>query len=189
MRRDRFVTSHLPALTGVMLALTAWGCESGAEVPDRWEAADQATREDAPASKAGEPAPANSQALPADRSEVVAGGELNKFFPDVESPWDLVFKQEKQGFAQASLRRDGTEAAVLSVSDTANNPAAAEKYRAATEKVDGYPSAASGALGSGILVGDRFQVQIRSAAENGLSAAERTDWLKKFDLIGLEALR
>lgn len=187
MSRDRFRDVRLAALAG--LAFAACGCDARTNAPDRWDAADQATREDAPEAEPGEPAPANTQALPADRSEVVAGGELNKFLPEVEAPWDVVFKQEKQGFAQASLNRDGTEAAVLSISDTANNPAAAEKYKAAAEKVDGYPSAASGSLGSGILVGDRFQVQIRSAAENGLSAEERTEWLKKFDLIGLEALR
>jgi hypothetical protein len=170
-----------------VVAVLATGCRE--EPPSRWEAADQATREDAPTARDGQPAPVNSQALPKDGAEIVDGSEFNKLFPAVESPWDIVFKQEKEGFAQASLQREGTEVATLSVSDTANNPAAAGKFKASTEKLDGYPLASGGALGTSILVGDRFQVQIRSAAEGGLTADERADWLKKFDLTALEALR
>lgn len=176
-----------PVLAAALALLVCSGCE--AEPPSRWEAADRATNEDAPRPQTGEAPAVNTQALPGDTSHVVAGGEFNKFFPQVESPWDIVFKQEKQGFAQASLQRDGTEVATLSISDTESNPAAAEKFRTATEKIDGYPSATSGSLGTAILVDDRFQVQVRSAPEKGLSADNRVEWLKKFDLTGLEALR
>ncbi|MGC1276365.1 MAG: hypothetical protein WBC44_21900 [Planctomycetaceae bacterium] len=181
-------STSLLVLFGASLAVFAVaGCE--AEPPSRWESADQATREDAATPAEGEAAPVNAQALPKDGADVVAGGEFNKLFPPVESPWDIVFKQEKQGMAQASLQRDETEVATLSISDTASNPAAAEKYKSSTEQIDGYPMAASGSLGTAILVDDRFQVQIRSAAEGGLSAEERAEWISKFDLTGLEALR
>ena len=186
MVRGQLVTRRLTVLLGLAVAVIISGCE-GTKAPDRWEAADQATREGAPVSEAG--TSANSQALPADKSGVLEGSEFNKFFPEVTSPWDIVFKQEKPGFAQASLQRDGTETAVLSISDTRNNAAAADKYKAATDKVDGYPYMPSGSLGSGILVANRFQVQVRSAPDKGLSESERKEWLKKVDLIGLEALR
>ncbi len=187
-----FVLLPFVLLPFVLLPFVLTGCDSATK-PDRWQAADEATREGGVAQPqkdgAGDMVSGNSQSLPADRSEVVAGGDFNKYFPKVESPWDIIYKQEKQGFAQANLNRDGTEVAVLSINDTASNPAAAEKYRSATAKIDGYPSAANGSLGTGVLVDDRFQVLIRSAPEKGLSMAERQDWIRKFDLIGLEALR
>lgn len=178
-----------PLRTVAVASVLALFCGCEAEPPSRWEAADRATRGDAPAADSGQTAPVNPQALPADRTDVVAGGEFNKMFPAVEPPWDVVFKQEKQGFAQASLQKEGKEVAVLSISDTANNAAAAEKYRGASEKIDGYPALPSGSLGTGVLVDDRFQVQVRSAADGGLTAEERAEWIKKFDLIGLEALK
>jgi len=181
-------------LTGLTLLLRLAGLTVGPmgcrqEPPSRWEAADQATREDAPAANDGEAAPVNTQALPKAGAEIVPGSEFNRLFPAVESPWDIVFKQEKEGLAQASLQRDGNETATLSISDTENNPAAAEKYATATEKIDGYPMTPSGSLGTSILVDGRFQVQVRSAAEGGLSSEERAEWIRKFDLTGLEALR
>src|SRR5262245_1890874 len=104
--------SRLPWLASAALAAVLLGGCYQAK-PDRWAEAQKATT-------------ANPHAVAANS---VAGNEFNRFFPQVEKPWDIVFKQEKTGFAQASLQKDGREVAVLSVSDTANNPEAAEKFK------------------------------------------------------------
>jgi hypothetical protein len=113
--------------------------------------------------------------------ESVGGSAFNRFFPQVESPWDIVFKQEKTGFAQASLQKDGKEVAVLSVSDTANNPEAAEKFKAASKIIGGMPAVPVGEQGTAVLVNGRFQVQVRSM-DPAIGPQEREDWLTKFDL-------
>ena len=182
----RLTRSFLVLLT---LSIAVAGCNTGTSPPDRWEAADQATREGATPVAGAE---GTAEALPApdseERATVQAGGAFNKFFPEVEKPWDIIYKQEKEGFAQANLERDGTEVAVLSISDTQNNPGAAEKFKTSDRKIDGYPAVANGSKGTAILVGNRFQVQIRSSADS-FTEADREAWIKKFDLIPLEALQ
>jgi hypothetical protein len=42
-------------------------------------------------------------------------------------------------------------------------------------------------MGTGVLVGDRFQVQVRSKDAN-FGKPEREDWLNKFDLANLAKL-
>jgi hypothetical protein len=147
---------------GVLLAVAA-GC-SEAE-PDRWAQAQQSSSESGVAVS----------------EESVEGSEFNRFFPQVEKPWDLVFKQEKTGFAQASLQNDGREVAMLSVTDTANNPAARDKYTSASESVSGLPRAEIDADTTGVLAGDRFQVQVRSL-DPSFGPEEREQWLARFDL-------
>jgi hypothetical protein len=150
------------------LALT--GC--GKSEPDRW-------------------APAQEQSSESGRavsSEAVEGGQFNRFFPPVEKPWDIVFKQEKSGFAQASLQQDGREVAVLSVSDTTNNPDAAEKFKASEKQLAGYPMVAIGEQTTAILVGERYQVQIRSA-DPVFGPQEREQWLPKFNLEAISRIR
>lgn len=56
------------------------------------------------------------------------GSEFNRFFPAQRGNDDRVAKQEKQGFAQYSLRRDGAEIAQFSITDLRSNPQAAEKF-------------------------------------------------------------
>jgi hypothetical protein len=143
------------------------GC--GSPEPTRWDAAQEASEDN----------------VDAVADDSVKGSSLNGFFPEVESPFDLVFKQEKTGFSQASLKADGKEVATLSISDTSNNPSAAAKYADSQEELAGFPVAAAGSKGTGLLVGDRFQVQIRSMDES-FTESDRKDWLQKFDLTGLE---
>ena len=151
-------------LIGLGLTIAALvGCQQSQ--PDRWEAAQKQSSE--------QPAAVSSEA--------VAGGEFNRFFPQVEAPWDLVFKQEKTGFAQASLKQDGREVAVLSVSDTKNNPEAKEKFKDSTQIVAGMPAAAEGEEATAVLVNDRYQVQIRSM-DPVFGPKEREEWLGKFNL-------
>lgn len=121
----------------------------------------------------------------------VEGGALNKFFPPQEGDFDIVFKQEKTGFAQVSLQKkaDGTELATMSISDTINEPEAKDKFQGSTDYVqDQVPVAAQGTQGTAILVADRYQVSVRSVDEN-FTEADRRAWLEKFDIAGLKELK
>lgn len=119
--------------------------------------------------------------------DAVSGGSLNAFFPAAEAEYDVVYAQEKTGLAQAKLKQAGTEVAVLSIADIRNNPTAAQKYTDSAETLAGYPLAAQGSTGTGILVADRFQVKVQSRAET-FTEGDRQTWLEKFDLDGLAAL-
>ncbi len=143
--------------------VTTGGCSE--QPPDRWGAAQEAS----------------SRSPGAVSGEAVEGGEFNRFFPQVEAPWDIVFKQEKTGFAQASLHFEGREVAVLSVSDTKNNPDAAEKFNESQRRLEDMPVVAIGEQATAILVNDRYQVQIRSM-DPVVGPQERDEWLTKFNL-------
>ncbi len=156
------------------LALLLWllvaaGCQPIQE--SRWE--------DAQTSTAGQEI--------ASEGEVVRGGEFNKFFPEERDPFTLTFLQEKEGFAEAALEFEGEEVATLSISDTANNPSARDKFTSSNLDLEGYPLAPVGSLGTAILVADRFQVQVRSSADD-FAESDRTAWLLEFDLDGLATL-
>ncbi len=116
------------------------------------------------------------------------GGSFNKFFPKGEDGFTVTYTQEKTGFAQAKLEKDGQEFATLSISDTANNSEAAEKYKNSSERLSDYPMVAIGSKGTGILVADRFQVQVRSKVD-AFDESDRKAWLVKCDLKGLAALK
>ena len=135
-----------------------------------------------------EPVPAPEIDLVAlENAEPLPGSEFNKFFPTQGGEWDIVFKQEKEGFAAASLQTGGEEVALLTIADLAGNATAADKFRDATNAVDGYPLTKSGSKGTVVLVGGRFQVQVRSA-DGSMDVAERTRWLRKFNLDGIAGL-
>ena len=117
-----------------------------------------------------------------------SGGTFNRYFPDGDSEYERVYSQEKKGFAQAKLKRDGNEIAILSISDTSNNPSAANKFADSTERISGYPAISQGNSGTAVLVGDRYQVKIRSK-DDSFDASDRQKWLGKFDLRGLSKLQ
>jgi len=71
------------------------------------------------------PAPQTQQA----EVQVLPGSSFNKFFPSGDEQYERIYTQEKQGFAEAKLKESGEDRAMLSVSDTAANPKAADKYR------------------------------------------------------------
>ena len=119
--------------------------------------------------------------------EPLAGGEFNKFFPKDDGDYNVLYTQEKEGFAQAQLNFKGNEVATLAVTDTANAPDALEKFKSTDLEIAGYPAATVGALGTAILVADRFQVQVRSK-DASFDADARAEWLEQFDLDGLAAL-
>lgn len=143
----------------VILAASGCGQES------RWDAADQASK--------GERATSE---------DAVPGGTLNQFFP-TGGEAQVTFVQEKLGFAQARLEQDGQEVASLSITDSANNPNILDKFKSTDDKLSGYPVAGVGSKGTAILVGERYQVQIRSNDEG----FDRETWLLEFDLQGLSA--
>src|SRR5262245_17639043 len=153
---------RLTSLALLLAAVAGCGCS---QEPDRWAAAQQKSTQ-------------NPKAV---STEAAAGSEFNRFFPQVQSPWDIVYKQEKPGFAQASLQQSGREVAVLSVFDTRSNPAAADKFKTAERSLAGMPIVASGEDTTELLVNDRFQIQIRSA-DPVFGPQEREEWLTKFNL-------
>jgi hypothetical protein len=120
--------------------------------------------------------------------EPLAGGEFNKFFPKDQGDYNVLYTQEKEGFAQARLNLKGVEVATLSVSDTVISVEALDKFQASSEQIAGYPAAAVGALGTAVLVADRFQVQVRSK-DASFTADDRKAWIEQFDLAGLAALQ
>jgi hypothetical protein len=131
-----------------------------------------------------------TQRGPAVSKEAVPGDKFNKFFPKTEGEWDLVYTMEKKGQAQAELKKGGKAVAQLAIFDTVSEPNVAEEYQDAKEKLnDKYPMIAKGKLGTAVLVGDRFQVQIRTLPGSNFEEAERKEWLGKFDLAGLATLQ
>ncbi len=141
----------------------------------------------APAASRWDTAQEASSGERATDKEALAGGEFNKFFPQDSDDYDVVYTQEKSGFAEAVLKQAGKDVATLAIFDTVSNPAAAEKYRESSEKIGDYPAVEIGSNGTGILVADRFQVQVRAKSDS-FTAADREEWLEAFDLDGLAEL-
>lgn len=114
--------------------------------------------------------------------EAKAGGEFNRFFPQSK---DVVFSQEKRGFAQAKLKQDGKEMATLSIVDLNGNSAAIAKYEDSLETLGGYPVVEVGSTGTGLLINNRFQVKVLSR-DPSFGSSDRRLWLEQFDLAGIE---
>ena len=140
-----------------------------------------------PASSSGS-APSTSVPSATVSTDVVPGGEFNKFFPAASDGLERVYTQEKEGFAEAKLKRDGNEIAMLAISDTASTPAAAQKYQQSSKSIAGYPAVELGSTQTSILVADRFQVKAISR-DPSFSQTDREAWLQKFDLNGLARLQ
>ena len=124
---------------------------------------------------------------PIPQREAISGSTLNKAFPEAGDGYKLTFTQEKDGFAQAELSKGGAKAATLSISDTAANPAARDKFKTASRRIEGYPAAAGGSMGTAVLA-ERYQVQARSLAP-AFTEADREAWLAKFKLAELAAIK
>jgi len=119
--------------------------------------------------------------------EAEKGGRFNQFFPAKEGDFDVIPSQEKKGFAEYKLNQNGKTLAMLTINDTVSLPAAAIKYKAATEKISGYPTVNQGITATGLLVNDRYQVKVLSR-DMSFSQEDRVEWLQKFDLQGLSEL-
>ena len=117
-----------------------------------------------------------------------SGGSFNRYFPDSGSGYERVYSQEKKGFAQAKLKQDGKEVAILSISDVLNNSSTVDKYQDSSSQIKGFPAISQGNTGTAILVANRYQVKIRSK-DNAFTESDRQKWLSKFDLRGLSKLK
>lgn len=117
----------------------------------------------------------------------VDGAKFNKFFPDKDfKGTKRTFTQEKTGFAEAKFTKDGKDWVTVSISDTANNPSARDKFEEkAKDEVKGYPMMHRGKNSTMVLVKDRFQVKVMSKE---LDKDKRVKWLKEVDLDGLKKL-
>lgn len=118
----------------------------------------------------------------------VSGSSFNRFFPPGTDGYERVYTQEKKGFAEAKLKQDGQEMAVMAIADTLNNPSALTKFEKSTQTIGGYPVVAQGSMGTAVLVADRFQVKVLSR-NSAFTQSDRIAWLEKFDLDGLAALK
>lgn len=120
----------------------------------------------------------------------VQGSSLNVFFPRAVAGYDgydIVPAQEKKGFAEFKVNKDGANVAMLSINDTISNPAAATKYESSSRAIQGFPALDIGKNGTGVLVGDRYQVKVQSRSDE-FGAEDRDAWLQKFDYKGLSQL-
>ncbi|MBD2440714.1 hypothetical protein [Nostoc sp. FACHB-110] len=115
------------------------------------------------------------------------GSEFNKYFPKSGGGYNRVYTQEKKGFAEAALKKDGKNVAVLSISDTTSTPSAAAKFSQSTKKIDGYPAVEQGSTGTAVLVGN-YQVKVQSR-DKSFTSSDRADWISKFNLDGLAKLK
>jgi hypothetical protein len=118
--------------------------------------------------------------------DATQGSEFNKFFPKPDAGFERVYTQEKKGFAEAKLKRDGKELAMLSVSDTRSIPGSAAKYASSTEKIANFPAVSVGSTMTSVLVGN-YQVKVQSK-DPLFDKADRSTWIAKFDLNGISKL-
>jgi hypothetical protein len=116
------------------------------------------------------------------------GSEFNAFFPKPGQGYERVYTQEKKGFAEAKLKKDGKDLAMLAISDISSNPTAGQKFRQSSQTIGGYPAVELGTTQTALLVGDRYQVKVLSR-DPSFGADQRATWLEKFDLKGLAKLK
>jgi hypothetical protein len=132
-------------------------------------------------------------AQPAVAKDATQGSEFNKFFPKPSAGYERVFSQEKKGFAEAKLKKDGKEVAMLAISDAAKDTTAGisptKKFAASTKTIAGYPAVTVGTTQTAILVNSRYQVKVLSRDPMNFKEADRQAWIEKFDLAGLARLK
>lgn len=168
MMISRWLKSVLPLLLVCLLTVTA--CSSS---PSKYDEVQQDTT--------------GSQAPAAVEKGAESGGTFNQFFPDSTGEFKVVPSQEKKGFAEYKLKRDGETLAMLTINDTISLPAAAKKYEGVSNTVAGYPTVEQGNTATGLLVNGRYQVKVLSRNDS-FTASDRAAWLEKFDLDGLSNL-
>lgn len=159
-----------PLLLSVLLLVTS--CAQ--EPPSRFEQAQQESTQQ----RSGQAVVKNA----------TQGAKFNQFFPEPGGGYQRVFTQEKKGFAQAKLKKNGQDMAVFSINDTSSNPSATEKYQQSTKAISGYPAVEQGSSATALLVGQRYQVKVQSR-DTSFTASDRESWLQKFDLKGIERLK
>jgi len=178
-RRSRPFARLTKALVFAVFASSLLG--AGCKKESRWDQAAATTTSEARAEareEAGLP--------PVAEVKQTKGAAFNTLFPgDGTDGYKRVFTQEKEGFAEAKLQKDGKDVATLSLSDAVNDDQAKNKFATATDKVDSYPLITVGKNQSALLVNGRYQVKVSSQS---LDAAARKTLLSKFDLSGVARL-
>jgi hypothetical protein len=165
----------LGPVLALLVSIAAAGCCGGDST--------KSTRWDTPTAKSGVE---KNTPPPKDGPKPIEGGALNKFFPsDGADGHKRVFTQEKAGFAEAKLQKDGKDVATLSINDASATPDAKGKFSSASDKVKGWPLVTVGKNQSALLVKDRWQVKVSSPT---LDEGARKAWLERFDLSGLSSL-
>ncbi|MBD2021789.1 hypothetical protein H6F43_16535 [Leptolyngbya sp. FACHB-36] len=155
-----------PLLLSVLLLVT--GCET--KPPSQFSQAQQESTQ--------------KKASPAVAKDATQGSSFNQYFPKPSSGYQRVYTQEKKGFAEAKLKKDGKDVAMLAISDTKSTPDAAKKFQTSTQSIAGYPTVEVGATQTAVLVGDRYQVKVLSR-DPAFTKTDRQAWIQKFDLKGL----
>jgi len=120
--------------------------------------------------------------------DATQGGSFNQFFPNASRGYERVYTQEKKGFAEAKLKKDGKDLALMAISDTRSLPTAAAKFKNATKQIAGYPALDIGNTQTAVLVADRYQVKVLSR-DASFTASDREALLKQFDYQGLTQLQ
>lgn len=158
----------VPILVCLLLVTSACGAS---RQPSRFDQAQQQSKTERPS-----------------QAKQVSGGSLNKYFPSSSGGYKLNYAQEKKGFAQASLKKDGKEVAVISINDISASSTAAKKFQNSSKTIEGYPAVEQGTKTTAVLVDSRFQVKAQSK-DSSFTASDREAWLKKFNLSGLASLK
>ncbi|HEY9599371.1 MAG TPA: hypothetical protein V6D33_17035 [Cyanophyceae cyanobacterium] len=170
MIMPRFRQILAPFLLSLLLFVTS--CTS--QPPSRFEQAQQQSSQQR-----------SGQAVVKDATQ---GSEFNKFFPKASGGYQQVFTQEKKGFAEAKLKKNGKDMAMLAISDTKSTPTASAKFQQSTKKIAGYPAVNVGSTQTAVLVNNRYQVKVLSR-DPSFTQTDREAWLQKFDLNGLARLQ
>jgi hypothetical protein len=160
-------------LAGLLLSVLLLTTACAEKVPNRFDQVQQESTKQ----KSGQAVVKNA----------TQGSELNAFFPDSEDGYDRVYTQEKKGFSEANLKKDGKVVAQLAISDTTSIPGSASKYANSTKEIDGYPAVETGKTQTSVLVG-KYQVKVISK-DPLFNASDREDWIEKFDLDDLAKLK
>lgn len=166
-------TRSSKVLTALLLSLSLLTVACAPEQPSRYDQVQKDT---------------SQKGSSAVSKEAVNGSKLNRYFPKSQGGFSVVPSQEKKGFAEHKVNKGGKNVAVLSINDTISNPSAATKYQQSSTKIAGFPAVEQGQTGTGVLVGDRFQVKAQSR-DSSFTKQDRAVWIQKFDLNGLSKLK
>lgn len=183
---SRFKSPAVATLILTPLILIGTACYSS-ESNNRWA---NAQRESSESSRTATTTPTvqpSSTSNSARSAKPFPGGAFNRFFPAAGEGFERAASQEKEGFAEYKLKKDGKEMAMLAISDTATNPEAAAKFKNSDRQIGGYPAIEQGSTATAVLVDNRFQVKVLSR-NPAFTRSDREAWLQKFDLRGLAGL-
>lgn len=183
----RFKSTNLLAIVFLLLSVFGAACYSS-ESNSRWANAQRESTQGAN-SAATSPTQVQTEQNRSSRSnKPLAGGEFNKFFPAAnEDGYTRVASQEKEGFAEYKLKKDGKDVAMLAVTDTVTNPEAVAKFRESTRQINGYPAIEQGSTATAVLIDNRFQVKVLSRNPS-FTRQDREAWLQKFNFAGIAGL-